>query len=283
MVWEILSFETFSVLPLHFVYVPMCPIYKHEKKWYYKPFCIKTGKKISGQRLHFVRWPIICSSTRHQNLLFRYHLCPFCTQFMLSFPFRPTSLCARHTGFLPAPEKELEFAYPWVFGLVISTSNSLSPTIILANSWAFIIWFYQHQSVCEDFLDFSIWNFTLPALLILFASLVFSTILPIYHCVHFTHSFMAFLSLLYSISFTREFFKSSLEDMFTDFKEREKQDWLPSLHTLTRDWTGTSVCVLTRDQTCDLLVYRTMLQPTEPGQEKIFIFSCSLPYSQDLH
>ena len=59
----------------------------------------------------------------HQNLLFGYQLCPFCTKFFLSLPVRPTSLCSSHAGFLSVPERYLEYSCLWVFALVISAGN----------------------------------------------------------------------------------------------------------------------------------------------------------------
>ena len=47
--------------------------------------------------------------------------------------------------------------------------------------------------------------------------------------------------------------------MFIDLRERERNiNWLPPVHTLTRDWTH------------NLLVYGTTLQPTEPPGQGVW-------------
>ena len=70
--------------------------------------------------------------------------------------------------------------------------------------------------------------------------------------------------------------------MFIDFRERGREgggerdrgreenryiDWLPLIHALTGDQTCNLALCLTRNRTLNLLVYRTMLQPTEPHQQ----------------
>lgn len=119
------------------------------------------------------------------------------------YPFiscKTTSLCSSHAGFLLSQKKYLEYSCLSVFALV-STGNSFSPKITLANSSTYIRYFYQCHSVCEDLIDFPTEYFTpihsTPYPLPFKFSLIFPTShLPIYHNILCTSSFVDFLSLL---------------------------------------------------------------------------------------
>ena len=72
------------------------------------------------------------------------------------------------------------------------------------------------------------------------------------------------------------FIQFSLEDMLIDFRDRERgswrgkeggKHWLPLPCPRPGIEPATSVCMLTGNQTHNLLICRMMLQPTEPHQQ----------------